>query len=155
MSRLGELLIRENLISIAQLQKALEEQKKNGGRLGLSLTKLGIIGDQELTSFVASQYGVPAINLSEFEIPPAVIQLVPGDLARRHMLLPVNKTGQTLIVVMADPSNIYAIDDLKFRTGLNIEVVVASEQAIEEAIQRYYEQKQDTVMLYKGHVILQ
>jgi type IV pilus assembly protein PilB len=141
MSRLGELLVRENLISITQLQKALEAQKKTGGRLGLSLTKLGIIGEQELTDFLAKQYGVPAINLSDFEIQPEVIALVPPELARRHQLIPVNKTGSTLIVAMADPSNIYAIDDLKFRTNLNIEVVVASEQAIEESITRYYETK--------------
>ncbi len=139
MSRLGELLIRENLISIAQLQKALEAQKKNGGRLGLSLTKLGIISETELTGFLAKQYGVPSINLAEFEIDPEVIALVPPELAKRHQLIPVNRTGTTLIVVMADPSNIYAIDDLKFKTGLSIEVVVASEQAIDEAIQRYYE----------------
>ncbi|MCS6914353.1 MAG: type IV-A pilus assembly ATPase PilB [Myxococcales bacterium] len=139
MSRLGELLVRENLISITQLQKALEAQRKSGGRLGQNLTKLGIISEAELTNFLAKQYGVPSINLSEFEIAPEVIALVPPELAKRHQLIPVNRTGQTLIVVMADPSNIYAIDDLKFRTGLNIEVVVASEQAIEEAIQRYYD----------------
>ncbi len=139
MSRLGELLVRENLISITQLQKALEAQKKNGGRLGLSLTKLGIIGETELTNFLAKQYGVPSINLSEFEIAPEVLALVPPELAKRHQLIPVNRSGNTLIVAMSDPSNIYAIDDLKFRTNLNIEVVVASEQAIEDAINRYYE----------------
>src|SRR6185295_17792841 len=143
MSRLGELLVRENLISLSQLQKAQEEQRKNGTRLGYSLTKLGILDEQELTNFLSKQYGVPSINLSDFEISPDVLQLVPGELAKRHQLLPVNRAGATLIVAMSDPSNIYAIDDLKFRTGLNIEVVVASEVAIDEAITRYYEKQVD------------
>src|ERR1700761_2469567 len=141
MSRLGELLVRENLISLSQLQKAQEEQRKSGVRLGYSLTKLGILDEQELTSFLSKQYGVPSINLSDFEISHDVLALVPAELAKRHQLLPVNRAGATLIVAMSDPSNIYAIDDLKFRTGLNIEVVVASEVAIDEAITRYYEKQ--------------
>src|SRR6476469_1047123 len=141
MSRLGELLVRENLISLSQLQQAQEEQRKTGARLGYSLTKLGILDETELTNFLSKQYGVPSINLADFEISPDVLQLVPAELAKRHQLLPVNRAGATLIVAMSDPSNIYAIDDLKFRTGLNIEVVVASEVAIDEAIQRYYEKQ--------------
>jgi type IV pilus assembly protein PilB len=141
MSRLGELLVRENLISLAQLQRAQEEQRKSGARLGYSLTKLGIINEEDLTTFLSKQYGVPSINLAEFEVSLDVIQLVPPELAKRHQLIPVNRAGATLIVAMSDPSNIYAIDDLKFRTGLNIEVVVASEVAIDEAIQRYYEKQ--------------
>src|SRR5947209_1901708 len=141
MSRLGELLVRENLISLSQLQKAQEEQRKTGARLGYSLTKLGLIQEDELTAFLSKQYGVPSINLAEFEVSLDVITLIPPELAKRHQLIPVNRTGATLIVAMSDPSNIYAIDDLKFRTGLNIEVVVASEVAIDEAIQRYYERQ--------------
>ena len=143
MSRLGELLVRENLISLQQLQKAQEEQKKNGARLGYSLTKLGIIQEQDLTNFLSKQYGVPSINLAEWEIGSDIISLVPAELAKRHQLIPVNRTGATLIVAMADPSNIYAIDDLKFRTGLNIEVAVASEVAIDESIVKYYEKQVD------------
>src|SRR3954447_5420423 len=143
MSRLGELLVRENLISLAQLQKAQEEQRKSGTRLGYSLTKLGIINEEELTTFLSKQYGVPSINLGEFEISAEVIQLVPPELAKRHQLIPVNRAGATLIVAMSDPSNIYAIDELKFLTQYNIEPVVASEQSIEEAIQRYYEKAPD------------
>src|SRR6202012_523295 len=86
-------------------------------------------------------YGVPSINLADFEISPDVLQLVPAELAKRHQVLPVNRAGATLIGGMSDPSNSYAIDDLKFRTGLNIEVVVASEVAIDEAITRYYEKQ--------------
>ena len=98
LSRLGELLVRENLISLAQLQKAQEEQRKTGARLGYSLTKLGIINEEELTSFLSKQYGVPSINLSEFDIASDVVQLVPPELAKRHQLSPVNRAGATLIV---------------------------------------------------------
>ena len=139
MSRLGELLVRENLISLQQLQKAQEAQRKTGGRLGASLIKQGILSPEQLTNFLAKQYGVPAINLVDFEVDPDVIKLIPVEVARKHQCIPVNRAGSALIVAMSDPSNIYAIDDLKFLTGYNIEVVVASEVAIEEAIVRYYE----------------
>src|SRR6266446_520266 len=139
-TRLGELLVRENLISSQQLQKAQEEQRKTGGRLGYNLTKLGYIKESDLTAFLSKQYGVPSINLSDFEIEQDVINLVPKDVAEKHQVIPVNKSGANLIVAMADPSNIYAIDDLKFLTGYNIEVVVASEVAIKESIERYYDE---------------
>jgi type IV pilus assembly protein PilB len=138
-SRLGELLVRENLISLQQLQKAQEEQRKHGGRLGYQLTKLGFIGETELTSFLSKQYGVPSINLSEFEIDPEITTLIPREVAEKHLVIPVNRAGSSLIVAMSDPTNIYAIDDLKFVTGYNIEVVVASEAAIKSAIDRYYD----------------
>lgn len=136
--RLGELLVRENLISLQQLQKAQDAQRKNGGRLGFNLTKLGYIEESELTAFLSKQYGVPSINLSDFEIDGEVIKLVPQEVAEKHQVIPVNRAGASLIVAMADPSNIFAIDDLKFLTGYNIEVVVASDGAIREAITRYY-----------------
>jgi type IV pilus assembly protein PilB len=136
--RLGELLVRENLITLQQLQKAQEEQRKGGGRLGFNLTKLGYIEESELTAFLSKQYGVPSINLAEFEIDPEVIKLVPQEVAEKHQVIPVNRAGASLIVAMADPSNIFAIDDLKFLTGYNIEVVVASDGAIKESIEKYY-----------------
>ncbi|MFH1018181.1 MAG: type IV-A pilus assembly ATPase PilB [Pseudomonadota bacterium] len=139
-TRLGELLVRENLISSQQLQKAQEEQRKGGGRLGYNLTKLGYMKESDLTSFLSKQYGVPSINLQDFEIEQDVINLVPKEVAEKHQIIPVNRSGASLIVAMSDPSNIYAIDDLKFLTGYNIEVVVASEAAIKEAIERYYDQ---------------
>lgn len=137
-ARLGELLVRENLISLQQLQKAQESQRMEGGKLGYHLTKLGFIEETELTQFLSKQYGVPAINLSEFEIDPDVIQLVPRDVAEKHQLIPVNRAGASLIVAMSDPSNIFAIDDVKFLTGYNIEVVVAAEAAIQASIEKYY-----------------
>jgi type IV pilus assembly protein PilB len=141
MSRLGELLLRDQLISSAQLELAQEASRKSGERIGHSLVKLGALQEEELTHFLSRQYGVPAINLSEFEVEPAVIALVPKDVVARHRVIPVNRSGQALIVAMADPANILAIDDLKFLTGYNIEVVVASDISIDEAITKYYEPK--------------
>jgi type IV pilus assembly protein PilB len=109
------------------------------GGFGYSLTKLGYIAEQDLTNFLSKQYGVPSINLSEFDIDEDVLGLIPKDVAQKHQCIPINRAGASLIVAMADPSNIYAIDDLKFLTGYNIEVVVASEVAIEETIARYYD----------------
>ena len=140
-ARLGELLVRENLISLQQLQKAQEAQKQEGGKLGYQLTKLGYIEESQLTEFLSKQYGVPAINLSEFEIDADVIKLIPKEVAEKHQVVPVNRAGASLIVAMSDPSNIFAIDDIKFLTGYNIEVVVAAEAAIAAAIDKYYNQK--------------
>jgi type IV pilus assembly protein PilB len=139
MSRLGELLIRENLITSRELEEAQKDAVQSGGRLGYSLTKLGYIAESELTNFLSKQYGVPSINLSEFDVDEDVINIVPKEVAQKHRCIPINRAGSSLIVAMSDPSNIYAIDDLKFITGYNIEVVVASEAAIEEAFHRYYD----------------
>ncbi len=138
MTRIGDLLVRENLISPAQLQKAQEEAKRTGKRIGEILPRLGYIAETDLTQFVAKQYGVPSINLQEFEVDPEVIALIPKDVARKHTVIPVNRAGSSLIVAIVDPANIYAIDDIKFLTGYTVEVVVASEQQITEAIERYY-----------------
>ena len=136
--RLGELLLREKLITPLQLQQAIEEQKSTGGRLGYQLTKMGFIEENELTAFLSKQYGVPSIDLNEFDIEPDIIKLIPKEVVLKHQVIPVNRTGSTLIVAMADPSNIFAIDDIKFLTGYNVEVVVASEQAIEGSVEKYY-----------------
>jgi type IV pilus assembly protein PilB len=141
MSRLGELLLRDQLISSAQLELAQEASRKSGERIGHSLVKLGALQEEELTHFLSRQYGVPAINLNEFDVEPGIIALIPKDVVARHRVIPVNRSGQALIVAMADPANILAIDDLKFLTGYNIEVVVASDVAIDLAIAKYYEQK--------------
>ena len=137
-ARLGELLVRENLISLQQLQKAQDAQKVEGGKLGYQLTKLGYIEESQLTEFLSRQYGVPAINLAEFEIESDVIKLIPKEVALKHQVVPVNRAGGSLIVAMSDPSNIFAIDDIKFLTGYNIEVVVSAEASIQSAIEKYY-----------------
>ena len=136
--RIGELLVKENLITPLQLKNAVTSQRSSGGRLGHELTKLGYIEENELISFLSKQYSVPSINLADFDIDQDVLKVLPKEVVTRHQVIPVNRTGNTLIVAMADPSNIYAVDDIKFITGLKIDVVVASEQAISEAIEKYY-----------------
>jgi type IV pilus assembly protein PilB len=138
--RIGELLVRENLLTTEQLRQARDAARDDGGRLGAQITKLGYLQETELTDFVAKQYGVPSIDLDEFEIDPAVIQLIPEEVAIKHTVLPVNRAGSTLILATADPSNIVAIDDIKFLTGYNVEVVVAADDAIKRAVDRYYDQ---------------
>jgi type IV pilus assembly protein PilB len=139
--RLGELLVRENLISLQQLQKAQNEQRRTGGRIGSLLVKNGAIADHDLTNFLSKQYGVPAISLKDFDVDEEVLKLIPKATAEKHQVVPVNRAGSSLIVAMSDPSNIFAIDDIKFLTGYNVEVVVASDQAIKEALDKYYAEK--------------
>ncbi len=139
-SRLGELLIRNQMISDDQLAKAISEQKREGIRLGAALIQLGYVQEHDLATFLSKHYGVPSIDLKEFDVDPAVIKLVPAEVAQKYQLLPINRAGSTLIVAMSDPSNIFAIDDIKFMTGYNVEVVVAAEAAIKDAIDIYYDQ---------------
>jgi type IV pilus assembly protein PilB len=136
--RLGELLVRENLISLAQLQRAEQMRRESGERLGYTLTRMGFVEETDLTQFLSKTYGVPSIRLDEFDIKREVVDLVPREMAMRHLCIPINRAGGTLIVAMADPANLTAIDDLKFLTNYTIEVVVASEVAIREAIVKYY-----------------
>jgi len=143
MSRLGELLVREKMLSLQQLQQAQDEAKRTGKRLGATLSRLGYVNDQALTQFVAKQYSLPSINLSEIDIDASVLKLVPKDICEKHQVIPVRRNGPTLIVAMADPSNIYAIDELKFLTQYNIEPVVASESGLEAALTRYYDKGPD------------
>lgn len=137
--RIGELLVREKLITHEQLKNALEEQKKSGGRLGYNLTKLGYISEENLTAFLSRQYGIPTIDLSAQDIDSEVLKLIPEDVAQKYQILPVSRTGSTLVVAMADPSNIFAIDDIKFLTGYNVEPLVASDAAIKTTIDKLYE----------------
>ncbi len=137
-NRLGELLVREKLISLSQLRHAQDEQQKSGHNLGFTLAKLGYVSDDEITSFLSQQYRVPTVNLEEYEIDAEILKLVPKEPCERHKVIPVSRTGNALIVAMADPTNLNAIDDLKFLTGYNIEPVIASETAIHGAIEKYY-----------------
>ena len=138
MAGLGELLVRENMISAQELQEAQNEQKRSGVRLGASLVKLGMLDESKLLDFMSRQYHVPSINLDDFEIDTEVIKLLPEDVATKHQVVPVHKAGASLVVAMADPSNIFAIDDIKFLSGYNVEVVVANESQVARAIERYY-----------------
>src|SRR5579875_3794177 len=137
-SRLGEILVKDNLISSDQLKQALDYQKKNGGRLGTCLVKMGLVSDDDITAVLSRQYGVPSINLKFYEVDPAVIKLVPQETAVRYQIVPLSRVGSTLTIAMTDPTNVFAMDDIKFMTGFNVEPVVASETAISEAIRKFY-----------------
>jgi type IV pilus assembly protein PilB len=137
-NRLGELLVREKLISLQQLRRAQEEQTRSGKNLGYTLAKLGYISDNEITGFLSTQFRLPAISLDEYEIETDVTKLVARDMCDKHKIIPVSRSGSSLIVAMADPTNLHAIDDIKFLTGYNVEPVVASETSIQAAIERYY-----------------
>jgi type IV pilus assembly protein PilB len=136
--RLGELLLREKRVTPVQLQEALNYQRTNGGRLGASLVRLGIITDDDIAAAISRQVGVPSIKLAEFDLDPAVVRLISGESAMKYTALPVSRSGTTLTLAMADPTNVFAMDDIKFMTGLHVEPVVASETAIREAITRYF-----------------
>src|SRR2546426_1852414 len=136
--KLGEMLIKSGLLTPQKLQEALEYQKTNGGKLGLNLVKLGFVKEEDITRVLSQQYGVPAINLSKVEIDDAVVKLIPSEVAQKYLIMPVSRTGATLTIAMVDPTNVFAMDDIKFMTGYNVEPVVASEVAIKEAIDRYY-----------------
>jgi type IV pilus assembly protein PilB len=136
--KLGELLLKENMVTPQQLQEALAHQKMNGGKLGKAFVNLGYVRDEEITSLLSRQYGVPSINLDHFEVDPAIIKIIPAETARKYQILPLSRSGATLTIAMADPTNVFAMDDIKFMTGYNVEPVVASETSLEEAIEKYY-----------------
>jgi type IV pilus assembly protein PilB len=136
--RIGELLLKEKLITAEQLQQALGQQKSGGGKLGYNLVKMGFVKDEQITSLLSKQYGVPAINLASFKIDLTIIKLVPTETARKYQIIPLSRSGSTLTIAMTDPTNVFAMDDIKFMTGYTVEPVVASEVAITDAIEKYY-----------------
>src|ERR687893_2468851 len=136
--RIGELLLKEKRITPAQLQEALNYQKTSGGKLGYNLVKLGFVKDEEITALLSKQYGVPSINLTQFEIDPSVVKLISPDTANKYQIIPLSRSGATLTIAMTDPTNVFAMDDIKFMTGYNVEPVVASETAVLDSITRYY-----------------
>jgi len=136
--RIGELLLKEKLITADQLQQALTQQKANGGKLGFNLVKMGFVKDEQITALLSKQYGVPSINLTQFKLDPTIIKLVPNETARKYQIIPLSRSGSTLTIAMTDPTNVFAMDDIKFMTGYTVEPVVASEIAITEAVEKYY-----------------
>ena len=136
--KIGELLIKANLISEQQLAKALEAQRTGGGRLGEHLVALEFVTNEDILDCLSQQFGVPSINLKHFDIDDSIIRLIPADVARKYQFIPVSKTGATLTVAMTDPSNVFAMDDITFITGYRVEPVVASEEALRDAIDQYY-----------------
>src|SRR5690349_24955670 len=136
--RLGDLLVKEKVITPEQLEQATKVQKGANCRLGSALVRLGFLTDEDVTNFLSRQYGVPAINLSYFEIDPAVVKLIPFETAKRYQILPLSRVGASLTIAMVDPTNVFAMDDIKFMTGFNIEPVVASESSIADGIDKAY-----------------
>lgn len=142
-AKLGEILVRENLLNAQQLREALDYQREHGGRLGFNLVKLGLVSDDMITAVLSRQYGVPSVNLELFDIEESVIRLIPQDVAQKYSVLPLSRVGATLTLAMVDPTNVFAMDDIKFMTGLNIEPVVVSEASVQEAIAKYYYQSRE------------
>jgi type IV pilus assembly protein PilB len=136
--RLGDLLLKEKRITPEQLQEALTYQKQKGGKLGFALVSLGYAKEAEITALLSKQFGVPSIAIGQFQIDPAVIKLVPAETAQKYQIIPLSRSGATLTIAMTDPTNVFAMDDIKFMTGYNVEPVVASETEVEEALHRYY-----------------
>jgi type IV pilus assembly protein PilB len=136
--KLGDLLLKQKLITQEQLETALKLQREEGGKIGEALVRVGAVSEGDITETLSQQFGVPSIDLAHFEIDPAVIKVVPGEVARKYGVLPVNKTGATLTIAMGDPTNVFAMDDIKFMTGYNVEPVVASEIALRKAIDKHY-----------------
>ena len=136
--RLGELLLKEKLITPAQLDEALAHQSEHGGRLGLNLIKIGFVKDEEITAILSKQFGVPSITLGAFDIDPSVLKLVPAETARKYEVVPLSRAGATLTIAMTDPTNVFAMNDIRFMTGYNVEPVVASEIAVIDTIAKYY-----------------
>jgi type IV pilus assembly protein PilB len=137
-AKLGEILVRENLISPQHLREALDYQREHGGRLGFNLVKLGLISDDMITAVLSRQYGIPSVNLDLFNVDPSVLSLIPQEVSQKHCVLPLSRVGATLTLAMVDPTNVFAMDDVKFMTGLNVEPVVVAEGSIQQAIAKYY-----------------
>jgi type IV pilus assembly protein PilB len=137
--RIGEILIKEGLISREQLNQALTEQKASKHRLGYVLVKLGLVQEIEITKLLARQYRMPAVDLSRFEVDPKLIKLLPGDVAAKHVVLPLKREGRTLTIAMADPTDHGLLEDLKFITRYDLFPVIAGEYTLRTLIEKYYE----------------
>src|SRR5438309_1922447 len=137
-AKLGEILVRENLISPQHLRQALDYQREHGGRLGFNLVKLGLVSDDTITAVLSRQYGIPSVNLELFDIDDSVLRLIPQEVAQKYSVLLLSRVGATLTMAMVDPTNVFAMDDIKFMTGLNVEPVVVAEASVQTAIAKYY-----------------
>src|SRR4029453_12776242 len=137
--RLGDLLVKEGLINQEQLQRALADQKGSNEKLGSILVRLDLINEDQLIAFLSKQYGIPSITVTQLDVDAEVIKLVPAQIARKYEVLPIKRAGNQLTLAMADPTNVFAVDDVGFMTNLQVVPVVASQGAIRQAIDRFYE----------------
>jgi type IV pilus assembly protein PilB len=138
-AKLGEILIKANLITESQLEQALTQQKSEGGRIGSILIKLGFVNEEDVAQCLGQKYGIPYIDLNTQTIDASVTRLIPPTIAQKHLVIPVSKTGTALTMAMADPTNVFAVDDVKFMTGLNVRLMIATESSVRRAIERYYD----------------
>jgi type IV pilus assembly protein PilB len=141
--RIGDLLLREGLITKDQLSRALQEQKQNGRRIGYTLVKMGFIDEIALTKILAKQFKMPAVDLARFEVDQKIVKMIPNDLATRNLVIPLKRDGRTLTVAMADPTNIAVLDDLKFITRYDIVPVLAGEYTLQNLIEKIYGTAED------------
>ena len=137
-AKLGEILVRENLLSAQHLREAIDYQREHGGRLGYNLVKLGLVTDEMITAVLSRQYGIPSVNLDLFQIDESVLRLIPQEVAQKYSVIPLSRVGATLTLAMVDPTNVFAMDDIKFMTGLNVEPVVVAEVSVQQAIAKCY-----------------
>ena len=151
--RLGDLFVREGLINEEQLQQALRAAKEKGTRIGYALVDLGLVAEEELTRMLAKQYRVPAVDLEKIQVPEKVLKTVPADMAFKHLVLPLRKVGRTLTVAMANPSDLSAIDDLKFVTRFEIEPVIVGEYTLRKHLEKYYDTVEDRMSEMLGDLI--
>ena len=150
-AKLGEILVRENLISAQHLREALDYQRDHGGRLGYNLVKLGLVTDDMITAVLSRQYGIPYVNLDLFQIDESVLRLIPQEVAQKYSVIPLSRVGATLTLAMVDPTNVFAMDDIKFMTGLNVEPVIASEASLNVAITKYYSSSKAIEVVLNGN----
>src|SRR5215510_1590883 len=143
--RLGDLLVADGLLTAEQLKKALAEQKGSPEKLGSLLIRLNFVNEDQLIGFLSRQYGVPSITLAQLDIDPDVLKLVPAPIARKYEVIPVRKMGNSLALAMADPTNVFALDDISFMTNLQVLPLVASQTALKKAIDRNYESKTEAI----------
>ncbi|UCE72089.1 MAG: type IV-A pilus assembly ATPase PilB [Nitrospiraceae bacterium] len=144
-AKLGQLLVKNKVVTEDQLAEAIELQQRDGGRVGSNLVKLNYISEDALVEFLSKQYGVPSVNLADNNVDPSLVKFIPHDVAQKYQIFPISKNGATLTIAMIDPSNVFAIDDVKFMTGYNVKPVVAPESAIQQSIAEHYGQSADAL----------
>ncbi len=140
--QLGELLIERNIINQQQLEKALATQKERGGLIGEILVELGFVQEEDIAQALTAQYGFPYLPLSNYEINPEVIEIIPGRVARQYLLVPIDRIGNNLTLAMSNPLNIQAIEDVELLAGCSVQTFVSTSSDIKKAIEKYYKDKE-------------
>ncbi|HEV8448997.1 MAG TPA: ATPase, T2SS/T4P/T4SS family [Gemmatimonadaceae bacterium] len=144
--RLGEMLVRDGLLTREQLSKALAEQKQNGQRLGYTLVKMGMLPEIDLTKALAKQHRMPAVDLSRFEVDPKIAKMIPAELAQKNLVMPLKREGRSLTLAIADPSNLGVLEDIKFITRCDIIPVVAGEYTLATMVEKVFGSTDDQQM---------